>query len=100
MKVKRREKKIQNKDAEELKDCRRDSKGREKTSQNSRIKKIVLQHYSPSILKLRTESIRLFTIQQDKRKYKDNKAMGRQKKYIERFLIQDNTKPFKDNQII
>ena len=42
MKVKRREKKIQNKDAEELKDCRRDSKGREKTSQNSRIKKIVL----------------------------------------------------------
>ena len=33
------DKKIQKKDVEELKDCRRDSKGREKISQNSRIKK-------------------------------------------------------------
>ena len=37
--MRRKYKKKKKKDAEELKDCRRDSKRREKISQNSRIKK-------------------------------------------------------------
>ena len=31
-------------------------------------------------------------MQQNKRKYKENKAKGRQQKYVERLISQDNTR--------